>query len=216
MTELDPSHAPRFRLSGFRCPHCYVHANQQWNKIILSDNLHSTYSVDGFYTSRCDHCGQYAFWVDKRLVYPESTHYVTPNDDLSDEIKADFDEARRIVQKSPRGAAALLRLCIQKVCIQLGESGKNIDSDIATLVKKGLSPKVQRALDTVRVIGNESVHPGTMDMQDNTKIAYALFSLVNLIADEMISKPKFVDDLYNSLPETKLEGIKKRDEKHQP
>ncbi|WP_424033423.1 DUF4145 domain-containing protein [Methylocella sp.] len=49
---------------------------------------------------------------------------------------------------------------MQKLCVELGEKGKNIDDDIANLVKKGLSPELQQALDILRVIGNEAVHHG--------------------------------------------------------
>jgi hypothetical protein len=126
-------------------------------------------------------------------------------------IFADFQEARSIVQRSPRGAAALFRLCIQKLCVHLGETGKNINSDIAALVKKGLNPKIQKSLDIVRVIGNESVHPGTIDVQDEPQTAAQLATLINLIVDEMITRPQLVDELYAKLPEAKREEIKKRD-----
>jgi hypothetical protein len=77
--------------------------------------------------------------------------------------------------------------------------------------QKGLSLKVQQALDTVRVIGNESVHPGEINLNDDREIANKLFELVNIIANIMITQPREIENLYNTLPEVKLEGIKNRD-----
>jgi hypothetical protein len=145
------------------------------------------------------------------MIYPDSSVAPLPNSDLPAEIAADFQEARSIVQRSPRGAAALFRLCIQKLCVHLGEPGKNINGDIAALVKKGLNPKIQKSLDIVRVIGNESVHPGTIDLRDQPQTAVQLAILINIIADAMITQPKLVDELYGALPEAKREEIKKRD-----
>lgn len=125
----------------------------------------------------------------------------------------DYEEAGRIVSESPRGAAALLRLAIQKLCVVLGEIGEKIDDDIKSLVKKGLTPMVQQALDAVRVIGNESVHPGTLDLKDDRDTAMRLFSLVNIIAEQMVSNPKHVQELYDKLPESKRKAIEKRDQR---
>jgi hypothetical protein len=138
---------------------------------------------------------------------------VQPNDDLPDEILRDFEEAREIANASPRGAAALLRLCIQKLCRHLGEKGEKLDADIATLVRKGLNPFVQKSLDIVRVIGNEAVHPGELDLKDDTETALRLFELVNAIAEQMISHPKAVDEMYKKLPENKRKAIEHRDRK---
>ncbi|MCW5206875.1 DUF4145 domain-containing protein, partial [Desulfobulbus sp. F5] len=118
-----------------------------------------------------------------------------------------------IINRSPRGAAALLRLCVQKLCAHLGEPGKNINQDIAGLVKKGLNPRIQKSLDIVRVIGNEAVHPGELDLRDDPDTAAQLANLVNIIADFMITQPKHIDTLYDSLPVEKKEQIDKRDGK---
>ncbi len=101
-----------------------------------------------------------------------------PNPDLPDHIIRDYEEARGILRDSPRGAAALLRLCVQKLCMHLGEKGKNIDDDIASLVSKGLNPLVQKSLDIVRVIGNEAVHPGVIDLNDDRDTASQLLILI--------------------------------------
>ncbi len=135
------------------------------------------------------------------------------NSDLPDELKRDYEEARTILSLSPRGAAALLRLCIQKLCAKLGERGKNIDDDIACLVKKGLDPRVQKALDVVRVVGNNAVHPGQMDLSDDRATAEKLFGLVNLVTEIMITQPKHIDEMYKQLPEASLKAIEKRDGK---
>jgi Domain of unknown function (DUF4145) len=102
-------------------------------------------------------------------------------------VRRDFAEARLIFLQSPRGAAALLRLAVQKLCAVLGELGKNINDDIASLVRKGLSVQVQQALDTVRVVGNDAVHLGQIDLNDDPTTAASLFELINMIVDEMIS-----------------------------
>ncbi|MXX96217.1 MAG: DUF4145 domain-containing protein [Rhodothermaceae bacterium] len=134
-----------------------------------------------------------------------------PNPDLPDNITRDYEEAATIVELSPRGAAALLRLCIQNLCIHLGEPGKRLNKDIGELVAKGLDGRVQQALDTVRVLGNEAVHPGTLDLKDDHQTVKKMFALVNMIAKEMITLPRERDDLFNTLPENKREDIDKRD-----
>jgi hypothetical protein len=161
--------------------------------------------------SRCYHCDEFSVWIDDKLVWPAIKTGAAPNEDLGDEIKRDFNEARTIVELSPRGAAALLRLCIQKLCQQLGENGKNLNDDIASLVAKGLSPQIQKALDLVRVIGNNAVHPGVIDLKDDVATASKLFQLINLIAETMITQPKQVASLYGGLPDEILKEIAKRD-----
>ena len=61
------------------------------------------------------------------------------------------------------------------------------------------------------MIGNESVHPGEMDLKDDRETALALFRIINLIVETAITEPKRLDALYASLPKSKLEGIEKRD-----
>lgn len=129
------------------------------------------------------------------------------------DVRADYEEARAIVALSPRGACALLRLAVQKLGGELGESGKNIDSDIASLVNKGLDVEVQQALDSLRVIGNNAVHPGEMDLTDDTETATALFTLLNFIVEDRIAQPKKRKAIFDKLPEGARAAIQKRNEK---
>lgn len=164
------------------------------------------------YVSVCFHCTKPSLWHLAKMVHPSLGGIESPNTDMSDEIRADYLEAAAVVQQSPRAAAALLRLCIQKLIKQLGLAGKNINEDIAALVARGLNPDIQQALDTVRVIGNSAVHPLEMDIKDDLQIANALFALVNFIADQMITFPAKRAAIFLSLPKNALAGIAKRDD----
>ena len=163
--------------------------------------------------SKCYNCREIAVWRSDQLLWPAQTDAPVPNDDLPDVVKDVYNEASSIVHQSPRGASALLRLGIQILCTSLGEEGKNLNSDIKSLVRKGLDPRVQKALDVVRVVGNHSVHPGQIDMKDDQATAMKLFGLVNLIADVMVTQPKRIDEMYADLPEKYREAIERRDGK---
>lgn len=163
-------------------------------------------------------CRGVAIWLYDTLLWPQSSEAPEPNADLPSDIVRDYREAGSFLSTSPRGAAALLRLAIQKLCQHLlgVESGKSVDNDIGMLVSKGLDVRVQRALDIVRVIGNEAVHPGTMDISDDRSTAEELFRLVNLIAETMITQPRHIEEMYSKLPEEKRKAIERRDAPRPP
>ena len=180
---------------------------------VLSEEGEYTGSTElqNLFISECYNCNDISVWIHDRLVYPQRGKAPLANPDLSPDIRQDYDEASSILGFSPRGAAALLRLAIQKLCKELGQSGKDLNSDIGELVKGGLDLHIQQALDLVRVTGNEAVHPGQIDLTDDRNAAETLFGLVNVIAENMISVPKHIDDVYKALPEEKREQIKRRD-----
>lgn len=205
---------PGLKLPAFNCANCHVYCRQNWFYMqgsSRSDGFGTIFEDDKFMVSQCEHCLYPTIWLGERMIYPNTGIAEPPNPDLSDEIKRDYEEAREIVASSPRGATALLRLAIQKLCAHLGQPGENLNHDIKELVSAGLPPGVQEALDSVRVIGNEAVHPGTIDLRDNRDVAIALFKLVNFIAAKMITEPKEIDRIYGSLPIEKREAISRRD-----
>lgn len=172
------------------------------------------FDVRNIHLSKCYTCGDITIWRYGTILYPPVRYEIEPNPDMAEDIRADFDEARALLDMSPRAAAALLRLCVQKLCKQIGEKGRSIDEDVKALVAKGLDPRIQKALDIVRVVGNHAVHPGTIDLKDDRATAAKLFELVNRIALDMITHPKEVAALYDEkLPDAAKEAINKRDRK---
>lgn len=213
MAEETPPYTPPTRQStGFNCPLCLAFSQQEWgNPPILAGGTNYG-TAASFEIARCKRCTRMSVWIDGVMIYPHLMTAPLPNTDLSEDVRRDFEEARTISGLSPRGAAALLRLAIQKICRELGEPGIDINKDIGQLVKKGLPARVQQAMDTVRVVGNNAVHPGQLDLRDNEDVVRQLFGLVNLVADVMISQPKHVEALYNSIvPENLRTAIGKRD-----
>lgn len=205
--------APKGGLKSFTCPHCGVLSRQyhfsQGPQLNQDNGYYPTRPV---HTSICEHCEEICLWHFDRLVWPNRGEAPPPNSDLPADVKADYEEAASVNTLSPRAASALLRLAIQKLCLHLGGNGKNINDDIQILVAKGLPVSVQQALDVVRVVGNNAVHPGLMDVKD-AEIVGELFSLVNVIAEYMISLPNRIGGLYERLPEGAKQAIEKRDKK---
>ena len=151
----------------------------------------------------CMRCSEASIWLNKKMLFPDSIDVSMPNEDLDDEIKEDYMEAASVLQKSPRSAAALLRLALQKLCKQLGGKGSFLKEDIDMLTEKGLPKNVFKAMESVRVIGNEAVHPGMIDMRDDIETSATLFRMINFIAQKTLTEPKEVNEFYESLPDSK-------------
>ena len=206
---------PSFKSNGFHCPHCGVWAHQVWFDVAIG-NAPKTFKkfVEGLFISFCQRCVNYAVWHGDKMIYPICSIVPWAVEDMPEEVKADFIEARSIINISPRGAAALLRLALQELMPHVGEKGKDLNTDIANLVSRGLPEKIQKALDAVRVIGNNAVHPGEIDLKDDTEIALTLFELLNMIVEVMIMQPKRVDVMYDKIPGLKKEAVRKRNQEH--
>lgn len=236
-TQMKP---PELFKTSFNCPYCSAFAKQEWFWAACSPIMQrfviehgdswrceaanspppsvgdvlsggGTRRIQCIDFSKCSHCENISVWHGDELVLPKTQIAPTANPDMPEDVTVDYNEATSILVASPRGAAALLRLALQKLCKHLGEPGKHIDTDIKSLVAKGLDVRVQQALDSLRVIGNEAVHPGTLDLKDDRRTATTLFHLLNLVVDKMISEPKHVQSVYDMLPESKRKGIEKRD-----
>ena len=203
---------PKVYSNSFTCPHCGVLSKQRWNWATwkLETGYDIEYAENKLRVGYCDHCGERTLWIEEKMLFPENGQAPFPNPEMPESVRKLYLEAASISNKSPKGAAALLRLSIQLLCKELGEKGENINNDIKELVKKGLPVIVQQSLDIVRVTGNDAVHPGQIDT-DDINVVNKLFELINVIIEYMIALPKQVSGLYSSLPQDKLDGIQKRD-----
>lgn len=173
----------------------------------------------------CTHCKGRSYWGANDtnggsagsgfLVHPAVVGAPQAHEFLPEECRTDFEEARLICHQSPRGAAAILRLCLQKLLKHLGGTGEHIDSDIKLLVSKGLDSHIQQALDVIRVTGNNAVHPLEMNLEDDHDSVLVLFEMINFVVEERISRPQKTQQRFANLPEKARLAIAKRDKPKQ-
>lgn len=205
---------PEYKADSFTCPQCDVFSRMIWFRW-CEYNSRSSYIL----RAKCEHCNDSSYWfgdllgeLEGKLLFPLVSGVPMPHSDMPDEAKADYLEAREVLPYSSRAAAALIRLALQRLCIHLGKSSK-IDKAIGELVQDGLPKGVQRSLDAIRIVGNESVHPGELQDEDIDKSVGSMFELLNYIVEDRIARFKRIDAIYESLPESKLQGVERRDRK---
>lgn len=202
-----PKYVPATReAKAFNCPFCGAYAVQLRRSVVFGDAIDPD-----FEQSDCLNCRRTLLWHREQIVFPATSVAPQPHELMPEEVLTDFEEARNVFGASARSSAALLRLAAQKLCVELGLAGKNLNDDIADLVKRGLPTQVKQAFDVVRVIGNNQVHPGVLDVRDDRDIAISLFDLLNLIVEVMIAQPARVKELYAKLPESSRKAIEQRD-----
>lgn len=215
---------PQYGEGQFHCPHCNVYAKQFWGFLNSSGRVEHGIRwypknesgfgeelSDSFTVSKCEHCNDLVFWHNDKMIYPKSITVEPVNEDLNDEARDLYNEAAVILHDSPRAAAVLLRLALQSLLRELGGDGRNINNDIATIVKQGVDRQVQKALDIIRVFGNNGAHDSSIDLNEKLEDVQYIFSLINFVADKMITQKKEIDELYGGLPEGIKSQIEKRD-----
>ena len=203
---------PEVELSAFHCPHCGSYSDQYWTPLYVSLGRAST-TMEKYTVGRCNHCKDVTIWNDKRQIYPSTGNAPLPNPDMPEEIKQDYNEARDIVERSPRSACMLLRLCVEKICDKKIPGSNDMNEKIGKMVNKGLDDRIKKALDSVRVIGGEAAHDLKMDLKDDRETATKLFKIVNFISQWAHTSEKEINSIFDTLPDSKKDAIRERDNK---
>jgi hypothetical protein len=234
--------APAEDLEVFTCPHCNGNTGQNWKSIRVYKYQSIDQEISMIIkTANCHVCKKCSVWVNDYKPIMETIHNkltdqtttggtipvaissvmcyplakvgpVAP-DDLPNDLKIDYEEARSVASISPRSAAALLRLITEKICNDMvGESG-SLDTKIQKLEKMGLAESTANVLHTLRCFGNEAVHPGEIDLTDGIEIVTALFSLIDNIVTKLITEPRKENELFDLIPDSKKDAIQKNRDK---
>lgn len=215
---------PKYLIDVFTCPYCDVTAKQKWygrdsevsahlvsvpgreNRVLrFAGEVISDAAFTKWLFSKCEHCGQITVWHNDEIVHPFTCPVNEPNADMPTCVKDRYVEASRVMALSPASAAALLRLALQLLLKEVlqEESSGNIFEDIMKLKNRPIDSSLVKALDIIRISGNESVHPGTLNLDENEDDALYLFDLLNMICDQFFTQPRKMQEMYEKMPESK-------------
>jgi hypothetical protein len=159
------------------------------------------------HVSRCYNRKGFTVWVRDRLVFPiredqppdiieadfreveegveelednvpESDEHVRASVEEVEEASEDFEEAAAILNKFPRGAAALTRVCIQNMMPLLEQTGRNLDENISSLVRKGLEVEIQQAMDVLQVVRKSPLQTTDFDLKEENETVKKFFNSI--------------------------------------
>lgn len=190
-----------------------------------------------FITRICSNCGNRSYWElikyfketkdnkndshfpidheDEVKIFPiKSSIQWIPNDDMTDEQKNLFNEAKNIFDNSPKAAGALLRSVIENILRKKYDKHKSSllgsilnDKD----VEKDLGGKIMQMCKTCQLIGNDAAHSSLMIyLDENKEEVKFLFELINLIAEQLVSKPKKEQELLQKCESINLQKQKQK------
>ena len=132
--------------------------------------------------SSCHSCNAFALWVGERLAFPMNV------DKTPALVEEDVEEAAAILNKFPRGATALMRVCIQKLMPLLKQDGEKLNDSMSSLVRKGLEVEIQEAMEVLQVLGNDPVQPTSLDTQEDKQMALRFVDSLKAILERRMLK----------------------------
>ena len=172
-----------------------------------------------YHLARCQACSKPTIWhIDGNtgmkewtLVYPQGSVAPPRATGMPTPVAEVYDEASQVAVASPRAATALLRLAVELLLKELGAEGKDLNQKVRWLVKQGASDNIQKAMDSVRVSGNNAVHALQIIADEPSAVADLLFRLNNYLVETLITGKAEIQQFYDKLPEAVRKGIEQRD-----
>lgn len=169
-----------------------------------------------WYATKCFSCKKHSLWIGETLVFPArrpggDMDVAEPNVDLPNDVLELYREAAAVLPHSKRAAAALCRAALERLVRHLTQNMPqkvNLHGRLIAL-RETVSTSTIRALAIVKHTGNTALHGQDDDDrsaviyldEDDETIAGVFFTAINALADELITKPREVDNLFQTLPE---------------
>ena len=132
---------------GARCPWCGAVSRRRYFPFVVGYESKGSREAaawwgigreaEGLAMSFCQACRKPVLWHEGTQIWPTSTSAPPPAPAMPAEVRASYDEARAIVDGSPRSAAALLRLSLQTLVVLLVRPGGSLPDDVQAPAEPG-------------------------------------------------------------------------------
>ena len=217
------------------CPHCLTAIKVEWRSTQvfgLDEPERDQYQIDWSTCPKCERpivrllegqveqedyqLGTYGILHPNiiQTIYPQSKS-VYSSEFVSENLRDDFEEARKVLNISPKSSAALTRRILQDLLHNhYGIKEKNLSTEIKKFIElPGLPSHIIEAVDAVRQVGNLAAHP-KKDTQTDSLVevekgeAEWLVEVIATLFDFTFVQPKILEKRKKEL-QLKLEKIKK-------
>lgn len=148
------------------------------------------------------------------IIYPKFANF-TVAEEVPDEYKTDYIEAKSVLPISPKASAALSRRILQNVLREeLGIKKRTLEQEIETFMQtEGVPSYLGEAVDAIRNIGNFAAHPmknthtgEIVSVEDGE--AEWLLEVNEALFDYVFIQPKKLEERKNAL-NSKLSSLGK-------
>jgi Domain of unknown function (DUF4145) len=197
---------PAVPAAALECTFCGVFAPHLWTNLVSLD-ASACLVKSPLWSAVCSNCRLPSYWLEgvdelePRLLWPGQLLGAPPHKAMPEDVRDEYAEARAVAPRSPRAAAALLRLALAKLMSHVGQRGRFLTDGVKTLVQRGgIDPRVEQALEALRAVGDGALPPGQISLEDDEATVQALCGVLNLLVEELIEAPRRRDAVYAALP----------------
>ena len=199
-----------------KCPHCGAYAQFTYEQLHYREMDYKVpvdFMPTNIWQGKCLACEQYIIINGFSVVYPEESNAPPIKMETPHSIKEIATEARMVHSQSPRASSALLRLALEMLLQNVLENNNKLNDNISILLERGIEDDLRRALEVIRIFGNEGVHPGTINLNDDEQSSIKLFNVFNYIVTRFIVEKGMIKEMYGIIPEEKREKIEEKAKK---
>lgn len=216
-------HSPRFD-----CPHCGAFAGQAWSDLGIEgvdspwEHLDGEWKesasgapsfISAWHCAQCASCTNWSIWRHGTMIYPQGRVGSPPHAEMPPDVRELYEEAAAIAQVSRRAGAAMARAAVERLIRGLDPDAPK-RAPLAARIQRlrgQVSTPLGQLLDVIRVTGNGVLHQDdspdeivilALDDKDGPEVLTLLLAAINDLVDELITRPRVANELWEKLPVT--------------